>query len=77
MDFVILGYRLNSSACCEAAVTARVRIDWVRFSECGELFLGNRFSLRIKGKVYRCCIRSAILYGSEAWYLKENEKAIF
>ena len=30
----------------------------------------------MKSKVYRCCVRSAILYGSEAWCLKENEKAI-
>ena len=30
----------------------------------------------MKGKVYRCCARSAILYGSEAWCLKENVKAI-
>ena len=30
---------------CEAAVTARVRIDWVRFRECGKLLLGNRFLL--------------------------------
>ena len=30
----------------------------------------------MKGKVYRCCVRSAILYGSETWCLKENEKAI-
>ena len=30
----------------------------------------------MKGKVYHCCIRSAILYGSKAWCLKENEKAI-
>ena len=58
---------------CEAAVTARVRIGWVRFRKCGELLLGNRFPL---GKVYRCCVRSAILYGSETWCLKENEKAI-
>ena len=27
----------------------------------------------MKGKVYRCCV---MLYGSEAWYLKENERAI-
>ena len=40
------------------------------------LLLGNRFPLKTKGKVYHCCIRSAILYGSEAWCLKENEKAI-
>ena len=38
--------------------------------------LGNRFPLKMKGKVYCCCVRSAILYGSEAWCSKENEKAI-
>ena len=30
----------------------------------------------MKGKVYCCCVRSAILYGSEARCSKENEKAI-
>ena len=30
----------------------------------------------MKGKVYRCCVRSAILCGSETWCLTENEKAI-
>ena len=49
----------------QAAVTARVRIGWVRFRECGKLLLGNRFLLNMKGKVYRCCVRSAILYGRE------------
>ena len=74
--FCNLGDRLNSSGGCEATVTARVRTGWVRFRECGELLLRNRFPLRIKGKVYHCCIRSAILYGSKAWSLKENEKTI-
>ena len=74
--FCYLRDRLNSSGGCEAAVTARVRIGWIRFSECGELLLGNRFLLKMKDKVYRCCVRSAILYGSETWCLKENKKAI-
>ena len=74
--FSYLGDRLNASGGCEAAVTARVRIGWVRFRKCGELLLGNRFPLKMKGKVYRCCVRSAILYGNETWCLKENEKAI-
>ena len=52
--FCCLGNRLNSSGGCEAAVTARVVIDWVSFRECGELLLGNRFSLKMKDKVYRC-----------------------
>ena len=38
--------------------------------------LGNRFPLKMKGEVYCCCIRSVIRYGSKAWCLKENEKAI-
>ena len=73
--FCYLGDRLNASGGCEAAVTARVRIGWVRFRECGKLLLGNRFPLKMKGKIYRCCVRSAILYESEARCLKENKKA--
>ena len=48
----------------------------VRFRECGQLLLGNKFSLKMKDTVYPCCVRSAILNGSEAWCLKENEKRI-
>ena len=44
--FCYLGDRLNSRGGCEAAVTARAR-----FRECGELLLGNRFPLKMKGKV--------------------------
>ena len=49
--FCYLGDRLNSSGGCEVTVTARVKIDWKRFMKCGELMLGNRYPLRIKGKV--------------------------
>ena len=58
--FCYMGDRLNSSGGCEAAVTARVRIDWVRFRKCEELLLGSRFPLRMKCKVYGCCVRPAI-----------------
>ena len=74
--FCYLGDRLNSSGGYEAAVTARIRIGWVRFRKCGELLLESRFSLRMKGKVYRCCIRSAILYESEASILRRPERAM-
>ena len=50
--FLLFGRQTNSSGGCEAAVTARVRIDWVRFRKCGELLLGNRFPLKMNGKVY-------------------------
>ena len=35
--FCYLGYRLNPSGGCEAIITARARIGWVRFKECGEM----------------------------------------
>ena len=35
--FCYLGNRLNSSGRCEAAVTARTRLEWKKFRECGEI----------------------------------------
>ena len=67
-----MGDRVNASGGCEKALTARTRIGWVKFKECGELLNSKRFSLKTKGIVYRSCVRSAILYGSETWCLREN-----
>ena len=74
--FCYLGDRLNASGGCEIAVTSRVRIGWMNFRECGELLRGRRFFLRMKGIVYQSCARSAMLYGSETWCLRESETAI-
>ena len=74
--FCYLGDRVNAGGGCEAAVTARARIGWVKFMKCRELLNSKRFSLKLKGMVYRSCVRSAMLYGSEAWCLRENEMAI-
>ena len=38
--------------------------------------LEKEFSLRMKGKVYKSYVRSAMLYGSKTWRLRENEVAI-
>ena len=75
-EFSYLGDRVDVSGGCEAAVTARARFGWVKFRECGELLHGKRFSLKMKGLVYRSCVRSAMLYGSETWCLSENEMGI-
>ena len=47
----------------------------MKFRERGELLRG-RFSLRMKRMVYRSCVRSAMLYGSETWRLRESEMTI-
>ena len=73
--FCYLGDRKNASGGCEAAVTARARIGWVKFEECRELN-SKRFSLNTKEMVYQSCVRSVMLYGSEKWSLRKNEMAI-
>ena len=62
--FCCLRDRVNASGGCKAAVTARARIGWVNFRECRELLNSKRFSFK-KGIVYRRCVRSVMLYGSE------------
>ena len=41
-----------------------------------ELLYGRRFPLQLKGVVYKSYVRPAILYGREAWCLKESEMGI-
>ena len=75
-SFCYLWHRLNASGGSEAAVTARTRIGWINFRECGELLYGRKFLLKMKGRIYQSCVRSPMLYGSETWCLKENQMTI-
>ena len=70
-----LGDRLNATGGCETMVTARSRIDWMKFRDCSEILQGRRFSLKMKEKIYKNYVRSAMLYVSEAWCLRGKEMA--
>ena len=73
--FCYLGDRLNASGGCEAAVNARTRVGWKKFRVWRDT-VGKKFSFRMKGKIYKSYVRSAMSYGSKTWYLRENEVAI-
>ena len=76
-EFCYLGDKVITSGGCEAAVTARMRIGWIKFREFRELLLGKRFSLKIiKAIVFQSCVWSAMPYGSESWCLREKETGI-
>ena len=70
-DFTYLDDRLSAGEGSEDAVTARTRCGWAKLMECSDLLYG-RFPLKLKGAVYKSYVRPAILYGSEAWCLKER-----
>ena len=46
---------------------------WVWFNEKSELLYSRRCRLRLNGAVYKSYVRPAILYGFEAWCMKESE----
>ena len=72
-EFTYLGHRVSAGGGCEAAATARTRCWGIKLRECVELLYGRTFPLKLKGYVNRSYVRPAILYGSGAWCLKENE----
>ena len=76
MSFCYSGHRLNAIGKSEATVTARMNIGWIKFREHGKLLYERKFSLKMKGRIHQSCIRSAMLYVSEMWCLRENEMAI-
>ena len=75
-EVTYLGDRESAGEGCEVTVTARTRCGWVVFTECSELLNDTRFSLWLKGSVYKSNVWPAILYGSDALCLKESEIGI-
>ena len=42
-EFCYLGDKWKTNGGCEVAVTAKMKIGWIKFRECSELLLGKRF----------------------------------
>ena len=66
-SFVYLGDCIDAAGGCRSAVTARVRSGWKKFSELGGILCAKDWSMKLKGHVYRTCVRTVMTYGSETW----------
>jgi len=73
--FCYLGDMLNANGGADSAVIARVRSAWKKFRELSPILTHKGASLAVKSKVYTCCVRSCMLYGSETWPLKVEHEA--
>jgi len=61
----------------DTAVEARVQKRWNKYRQLVQLLTNKHVSLLIRGKLYRSCVKSCMLHGSEAWSVKnENELAV-
>ena len=45
---------------------------WGKFNELAPILTRRGISLKLKGKFYRACVQSVLVYGSETWATKER-----
>ena len=73
--FCYLGDMLNADGGADSAVVARVRCAWKKFRELSPILTSKGASLALKGRVYKSCVRSCMVYGSETWPMKAEHEA--
>ena len=61
-SFCYFGERLNASGKNEAALTVRTQIEQIKFGKYGELLNGKKLLLKMKGRIYRSCVKLVMLY---------------
>jgi hypothetical protein len=73
--FCYLKDMLDTDGCADYAVTARVGCAWSKFKELRPFLTAKGVSMKEKGIVYDCCIRSCMTHGSETWPLKVEHES--
>ena len=58
---------LNEGGDAEMAMTVRISRAWNKFRELSPLLSSKSVPAKIKGRLYKACVRSCMLYGSEIW----------
>jgi hypothetical protein len=73
--FCYLGDMIQDCGGAAAAVRARVRCAWAKFRELMPVLTCRGASLILKGKIYRACVQSVMVYGSETWPVRVEDLA--
>ena len=71
--FCYLGDVVGAGGGAEDASRARVRSAWAKFRELTPILTSRGASLKIKGKVYKACVQTVMVYGSETWPMKTED----
>ena len=71
--FCYLGDMIGACGGAEDASRTRVRCGWKKFHELSPILTRKGASLKLKGKIYSTCVRSAMVYGSETWPMKKED----
>lgn len=70
--FCYLGDVLSTDGGVDASVIARTRAGWKKFKELSGVLCKRGMSNKMKGTIYKICVRSAICYGAQCWAMKSE-----
>jgi len=51
----------------------KVKYAWNKFRELQPIITKRGASLKIKGTIYRACVKSVLVYGTETWAMKVDD----
>jgi len=63
--FKYLGSVVSADGSCEEEIRRRVQAGWQSWRRSSGVLCDRNLSARLKGKIYKCVVRPAILYGME------------
>ena len=69
--FCYLGDTLGAGV--DEAARARVRCAWAKFKELSPILTARGASHCMKGKIFRACVQSVLIYGTETWAMKAED----
>jgi len=71
--FCYLGDMIGAGGGAEDASRTRVRCAWGKFNELKPFLASRGTSLKLKGRIYRACVQSVLVYGSETWPMQVED----
>ena len=71
--FCYLGDMIAAGGGAEEASRARVRCAWAMLRELAPILTSRGASLKVKGKIYRTCVQTVLVYGSETWPVRTED----
>ena len=72
-EFCYLGDILCTEGDVSSAVTGRIQSGWKKFKEVSRMLCTKHVSLKLKGELYKTCVRSVLCYGAECRALKKED----
>ena len=54
-------------------INYRIKVGWQKWKNASGVLCDRRIPLKLKGRVYRMVVRSALLYGRDCWPIKKSQ----